>query len=175
MTCLHPISWINGWIFTKLVHLYCWDMEKNWLDFGDLVPILQGHRRARVVGKWIVCTLSPEWMDGFWLTCTSILLWHGTELIDFGDLDPILKVTQGLRLLENRLSAPYLMKKGMDFDQSCTTILLWHEKYLIRFLVTLTLFSRSHKGSDCWKMAFLHPISRMNGWVLTRQELIRFL
>ena len=29
MACLHPISRMNGWILTKLVHLYCCDMEKN--------------------------------------------------------------------------------------------------------------------------------------------------
>ena len=41
MACLHPISRMNGWILTKLVHLYCCDMEKNWLDFGDLDPIFK--------------------------------------------------------------------------------------------------------------------------------------
>ena len=30
-----------------------------WLHF-------QGHRRAQIVGKWLFCTLSPEWMAGFW-------------------------------------------------------------------------------------------------------------
>ena len=29
MACLHPVSRINEWILTKLVFLYCCDMEKN--------------------------------------------------------------------------------------------------------------------------------------------------
>ena len=34
--------------------------------------------------------------------------------------------------------------------------------------MTLTPFSRSQEGSDCWKMACLHPISRINWWILTK-------
>ena len=116
MAFLQPISKINGWILTKLVQLYCCDIEKNWLDFG---------------------------------------------------VERIFKVTQGLRLLKNGLSAPYLMLEFMDVNQTCTTILLWHEKKNWLDLVTLTPFLRSQEGSDCWKMAILHPISRMNGWILT--------
>ena len=118
MACRHPVSWRNGWILTKLAQLYCWDIQKNWLDFGDL--------------------------------------------------DPIFKVTWGLRLLENGSSAPYLLKEWMDFDQTCTSILHWHGKELIRFFFTLTPFSRSHKGLDCWKMACLHLISWRNSWILTK-------
>ena len=131
MACLHPISWLNGWIFTKLVHLYCWDMEKNCLDFCDLDlifkvtgglillengfsapylqnewmdidwicisaffwhgkvlirfwwpwPHFQGHRGAQIVGKWLVCTLSPEWMDRFWLNLYNyiVVTWKRTD------------------------------------------------------------------------------------------------
>ena len=131
MACLHTISWMNGWIFTKLVHLYCWDIEKNWLDFGDLDPIFkvtgglillengfsasylqnewmdfdqtctaillrqgqekirfwwpwphfQSHRRAQIVGKWLVCTLSPEWMDWFLLNLYIyiVVTWKRTD------------------------------------------------------------------------------------------------
>ena len=60
--------------------------------------------------------------------------------LDFGDLDPFFKVTQGLRLLENGLS---------DFGDLDPI-----------FKVTW--------GSDCWKMACLHPISRMNVKILTK-------
>ena len=35
-------------------------------------------------------------------------------------------------------------------------------------LVTLTLFSRSREGSDCWIMACLHAICWMNGWILAK-------
>ena len=34
--------------------------------------------------------------------------------------------------------------------------------------MTLTPFSRSHLGLDCWKMACLHCISWRNGWILTK-------
>ena len=40
MASLHSISWKNGWI-DKLAQIYHWDMDKNWLDFGDLDPILK--------------------------------------------------------------------------------------------------------------------------------------
>ena len=64
MACLHPISWMNGWIFTKLVHLCCWDMEKNWLDFGDLDPIFKvtGGLRLFENGK-SAPYLQNKWMD----------------------------------------------------------------------------------------------------------------
>ena len=42
----------------------------------------------------------------------------------------------------------------------------WKRTDLI--LVTLTPFSRSQEGSDCWKMACLLLILRMNGWILTK-------
>ena len=41
MACVHPIPYRNGLILTKLVHLYCYDMEKILLDFGDLDPIFK--------------------------------------------------------------------------------------------------------------------------------------
>ena len=135
MACLHPISGMNGRIFTKHVHLYCWDMEKNWLDFGDLDPIFKVTGGLRLLENTPVCTLSPEWMNEWNLTKLIHLYCCDMEMnwLDFGDLKPIFKVTWWLRLLENGLSAPCLMKEWMDFDQHCTTILLWHEKELIRF------------------------------------------
>ena len=60
---LPSISRMNGCILTKLVQLYCCDRDKNWLYFGDLDKVTW----AQIVGKWLVCTLSPEWMDRFWL------------------------------------------------------------------------------------------------------------
>ena len=123
LVCTLSPEWMDGF-FTKLVYLYCWDMEKNWLDFGDHDPIFkvtggfrlleiglslpylmkewmdfdqtcttillwhekelirfwwpwphfQGHRRAQFVGKWLFCTLSPEWMDGFWSNLYSYIV-----------------------------------------------------------------------------------------------------
>ena len=115
MACLHPISRMNGWILTKLVHLYC-GMEKNWLDFSDYGPIFKvtGGLRLLKNGLSAPC-LMKEWMN-FDQTCTTILLWHEKKLID---LNPIFKVTGGLRLLEL-----YLQNEWMDFDQTCTAILL---------------------------------------------------
>ena len=83
MACLHPISWMNGLIFTKLVHLYCWDMEKNWLDFDDLDPIFKVTGGLRLLENGLSATyLMMECMD-FDQTCTTILLWHGKELVRF--------------------------------------------------------------------------------------------
>ena len=41
---LHPISWRNGWILAKLAQIYWWDVDKNWLDFGDLDPFSRSHK-----------------------------------------------------------------------------------------------------------------------------------
>ena len=74
MACLHLISRINGWILTKLVHLYCCDMEKNFLDFGDLDPIFKITQGPRLLENDLS---APDLMKG-WMdcdqTCTAILL-----------------------------------------------------------------------------------------------------
>ena len=45
----------------------CTDIDfggaKTSLDFGDLKPIFQGHRKSKHVEKCLVSTLSPEWID----------------------------------------------------------------------------------------------------------------
>ena len=82
MACLHPISWMNGLIFTKLVHLYCWDMEKNWLDFSELDPIFMVTGELRLLENGLPASyLMKEWMD-FDQTCTTILLWHETSYFE---------------------------------------------------------------------------------------------
>ena len=65
MACLHPISWRNGWILTKLAQLYCCDMKKNWLDFSDLDPIFKVQKDLDC-WKMACLHLSHEGMDGFW-------------------------------------------------------------------------------------------------------------
>ena len=40
-SCLHSISWTNGWILTKLAQTRYWEGWKKWLDFGDLDFIFQ--------------------------------------------------------------------------------------------------------------------------------------
>ena len=51
---------MNGWILTKLVHLYCCDMEKNCLDFGYLDPIFKVTQGLRLLKNGL-----SEGMDGF--------------------------------------------------------------------------------------------------------------
>ena len=83
MVCLHPISWMNRWILTKLVQLYCWDMEKNWLEFDDLHPIFKIELRLKLLKNGFFAPyLLNEWMN-FDQTCISKLLRHGKELIRF--------------------------------------------------------------------------------------------
>ena len=83
MACLHPISRMNGWILTKLVHLYCCDMEKNGLDFGDLDPIFKVTQMLGLLENGLSAPcFKKEWMY-FDQTCTAILLWYEKELIRF--------------------------------------------------------------------------------------------
>ena len=141
MAWLHPISWRNGWLLTKLAQLYCWDMKKNWLDFGDFDPIFKVTQGLRLLeNSFSAPCLMNKWMD-FDQTCTYIY-WCDIKnnWSDFGDLDPIFKVKEGLRLLENGFlirfwwpwphfqgqkraqivgkwfSAPCLQNEWMDFD-----------------------------------------------------------
>ena len=83
MACLHPISWRNGWILTKLVHLYCCDIEKNWVDFGGFDPIIKVTGGLRLLENGLSAPyLLKEWMD-FDQTCAAILFGQGQELIRF--------------------------------------------------------------------------------------------
>ena len=104
---------------------------KEWVDFdqtcttiflghaSELIilwwpsPHFQGQTRAYIVGKWLVCTLSPKGMDWFRpnLYIYIVVTWK-KNCLDFGDLDPIFKVTLGLRLLENGFCTVSL--EGMD-------------------------------------------------------------
>ena len=91
-------------------------MEKNWLDFDDLDPIFKVTLRLRLVGKWLVCTLSPEGMSRFRPDLQSYIFrtWKRTDeiLVTL----TLFKVTGGPRLLENSLSALYLLKEWTDFN-----------------------------------------------------------
>ena len=107
---------------------------KEWVDFdqtctaiflghaSELIifwwpsPHFQGQTRAYIVGKWLVCTLSPKRMDWIWPILYLYIVVTWKNWLDFGDLGPIFKVTLGLRLLENGLSALYLLKEWMDFN-----------------------------------------------------------
>ena len=46
VSCLHSISLLNGQILVKLAQIYHWEGGNCSLDFGDLDPHFQGHRRA---------------------------------------------------------------------------------------------------------------------------------
>ena len=60
---------MNEWILTKLVQLYCWDRDKNSLDFGDLDPIFKVTRGGGGEGLVLLENglsapyLQNEWMD----------------------------------------------------------------------------------------------------------------
>ena len=72
---------MNGWILTKLVHLYCCDMVKNCLDFIDLDSIFKVILRLRSLETGLSALyLLNEWMD-FGQNRTAILLRQGQELI----------------------------------------------------------------------------------------------
>ena len=156
-------------LFTKLVQLYCWDRDKKWLDFGNLDPIFKDTGGSDC---WKMACLHPISRMNLRILTQLVHLYccdmEKKNWSDFGDLDSIFKVTQGLRLLKNGLSAPY--NEGMDGfwpNLQYYIVVTWKKK-TDQILMTLTPFSRSQEGSDCWKMAFLHIISRMNGWILAK-------
>ena len=65
---------MNGWILTELVHLYCCDMEKNLIGFGDLDLIFKVTQGLRLLKNGLSAPyLMKEWMD-FDQTCTTIML-----------------------------------------------------------------------------------------------------
>ena len=55
---------MNGRVLTKLVHLYCCDMEKNWLDFCDLDPSFKVAQGLRVLKNGLSAPYH-EGMDAF--------------------------------------------------------------------------------------------------------------
>ena len=65
---------MNRWILTKFVHLYCCDLEKNLLDFGDLDPFFKVTQGLRLLETGLDASYHmKEWMD-FDQTGTTILL-----------------------------------------------------------------------------------------------------
>ena len=130
IACLLPISSMNGWILTKLVHLNCWDMELNWLDFGDPDPIFKVTLRLRFLENGLSAPVL--WRNGWILTkLAQLYCWDMQKhWLYFGDLDPIFKVTQGLRLLKIGLSAPYLLKEWIDFlpNLNIYIVVTWKKK-----------------------------------------------
>ena len=167
MDCLHPISWRKGWILTKLLHLYCCNMENNWLDFGDLDLIFKVTQGLRMMENGLSENyLMKEWMD-FDQSCKAILVRHGKELIRFWWPWPHCQGHRRAQIVENWLSAPYLLNEWMDFDQTCTAILLSHGQDLNRFWWPWPIFKVTGV-LRFWKMACLCPISWRNWWNLTK-------
>ena len=96
-TCLHPISWRNGWILTKLAQLDCCDMKKNDKILVTLTPFSRSQEGSNC---WKMAFLHPiSSMNGWILTKrVQLYFWdRDKNWLDFGDLDPIFKVTLGLR------------------------------------------------------------------------------
>ena len=56
---------LKEWVdFTRLAQLYFWDMEKNWLDFGDLDPIFKVTLGLRLLENGLSALyILKEWMD----------------------------------------------------------------------------------------------------------------
>ena len=168
MACLHPITWMNGWSFTKLVHLYCLDMEKNWLDFGDLTPFSRSQEGSDC---WNMAWLHPISRMNGWILSKLRLV----TLTSFS------RSHNGLDCWKMACLHPISWRNGWIMTQLAQLYCCDMKKNWFNF-GDLDPISRSQEGS-VWKVAFLHPISRMNGWILTKlvqlycwngQELIRF-
>ena len=50
--CIHHISWISRWNFTKLAWQQHWDKPKCWLGFGAFEPISMS---LEALGSQIIC------------------------------------------------------------------------------------------------------------------------
>ena len=169
MACLHPISRLNGRILTKLVHLYCCDIEKNWLDFGDLDPIFKVTQGLRLLKNGLSAPYY-EGMDGFWPNLHNyiVVTWKRIWLY-FGDLDPIFKVPGGLKLLENGFSAHYLQNEWMDLTKLVQLYCWDRNKNWLDFgdLDPLDFGDLDHifkvtLGLRFWKMAPINHIHTQN-------------
>ena len=169
MACLHSISRINGWILTKLVHLYCCDMEKNWLDFGILTPFSRSHKG---LDCWKMVYLHPiSWMNGWSLTKLAQLYCCDMKkkLFDFGDPDSIFKGSDCWKMA----SLHSISRMNRWVLTKLVQLYCWdRDKNWLHFGDLNPIFKVTGlvagQGSDHWKMACLHPTSRMNGWILTK-------
>ena len=65
IACTHPISWRNKMDFDHTCTSRLLENVKELIRFWWPRPHFQGHMMALMVGKWLVCTLAPEWVDGF--------------------------------------------------------------------------------------------------------------
>ena len=64
-SCPHSVSLLNGHILAKLTQIYPWEGGKMLIRFWWPWPHFQGHRRAKIVGKRLVRTISLEGMNRF--------------------------------------------------------------------------------------------------------------
>ena len=80
--------------------------------------------------------------------CMNLIHGHDKKLKkSFGDPDLIFKVTLENQIAKFRpkyLNAHYLQSGSVDFTQICMNSIFGHENKPIKFLETLTSFSRSH-------------------------------
>ena len=113
IACPPPISWMDGWILTKLVHLYCWDTEKYLLDFCDLDPIFKVTIWLRLLENGLSAPCLLKKMGGFWPNLHSYIVgtWKRTDYI-FVTLTPIFKVTSGLDCWNMACLHPISRRKG---------------------------------------------------------------
>ena len=79
MACLHAVCWMNGRILTKLAQLFCWDRDKNWLDFLWPWSHFQGYTGAMILENGLSAPcLIEEWMN---FDQTYILVYCDLEFI----------------------------------------------------------------------------------------------
>ena len=93
-SCLHSISWTNGWILT-----HYWGRGKKWLDFGDLDLIFK---------------VTPALWNFQIVTKKACLQWGQghTSTLNY----PV--------LTQKSLSAPYLLKQMTDSGQTSCIVLV---------------------------------------------------
>ena len=81
MPCLHSVSWRDEWILTEPAQLYLLEIQKSWLDFGDLDSVFKATGGPRML-KNALSALLKGLMD-FYQTCTDKSLGDAKELIRF--------------------------------------------------------------------------------------------
>ena len=96
-SCLHSVSWTNGWILTKHAQTHYWEGGKKLLDFGDfdlIFKVTQALKCSHFDQKSLSapCLLLNQMTD-YGQTSYIVMLGWFKDLIRFGDRDLIFKVT----------------------------------------------------------------------------------
>ena len=128
LSCMHDISWTDGWILTKFA------------GFGDLDLIFKvtaGLKLPNLSQNVLVCPISHELVGRFQpdLHGYNIGTWWSADLV-------LVSLTYFSRSLwdlncqiwaKRCLYAQYLLNQLVDFNQICMDITFGHDKKLNRF------------------------------------------